>query len=138
MIRAGMKPRILVVEDEEKLRRVMALHLEDAGFEVETAGDMGTALRLAERAGLVVTDIRLPVGNGVAMSDGLDLLAALQRQNARLPVIVMTAYGSVEVAVEAMKRGAADFLTKPFTLDHLLTVVRKALEVQDLREENVR
>jgi DNA-binding NtrC family response regulator len=117
----------------------MALHLEDAGYEVETAGDMSSALRLAERANLVVTDIRLPLGSGAsALADGLDLLAALQRQNARLPVIVMTAYGSVEIAVEAMKRGAADFLTKPFTLDHLLTVVRKALEVQDLREENVR
>jgi DNA-binding NtrC family response regulator len=133
-----MKPRILVVEDEEKLRRVMALHLEDAGYEVETAGDVTTALRLAERANLVVTDIRLPAGTGAALADGLDLVAALQRQNARLPVIVMTAYGSVEIAVEAMKRGAADFLTKPFTLDHLVTVVRKALEVQDLREENVR
>ncbi|MGO9242299.1 MAG: sigma-54-dependent transcriptional regulator [Bryobacteraceae bacterium] len=133
-----MKPRILVVEDEEKLRRVMALHLEDAGYEVDTAGDVSTALRLAERASLVVTDIRLPAGPGTALADGLDLLAILQRQNARLPVIVMTAYGSVEIAVEAMKRGAADFLTKPFTLDHLVTVVRKALEVQDLREENVR
>jgi DNA-binding NtrC family response regulator len=133
-----MKPRILVVEDEEKLRRVMALHLEDAGYEVETAGDVTTALRLADRANLVVTDIRLPAASGAALADGLDLLAALQRQNARLPVIVMTAYGSVEIAVEAMKRGAADFLTKPFTLDHLVTVVRKALEVQDLREENVR
>jgi len=133
-----MKPRILVVEDEEKLRRVMALHLEDAGLEVDTAGDVSTALRLAERANVVVTDIRLPLGTGTALADGLDLLAAIQRQNARLPVIVMTAYGSVEIAVEAMKRGAADFLTKPFTLDHLLTVVRKALEVQDLREENVR
>ena len=138
MIRASMKPRILVVEDEEKLRRVMALHLEDAGYEVETAGDVMTALRLADRANLVVTDIRLPAASGAALADGLDLLAALQRQNARLPVIVMTAYGSVEIAVEAMKRGAADFLTKPFTLDHLVTVVRKALEVQDLREENVR
>jgi DNA-binding NtrC family response regulator len=133
-----MKPRILVVEDEEKLRRVMALHLEDAGYEVETAGDVTTALRLADRANLVVTDIRLPAASGTALADGLDLLAALQRQNAQLPVIVMTAYGSVEIAVEAMKRGAADFLTKPFTLDHLVTVVRKALEVQDLREENVR
>ena len=133
-----MKPRILVVEDEEKLRRVMALHLEDAGYEVETAGDVMTALRLADRANLVVTDIRLPAASGAALADGLDLLAALQRQNARLPVIVMTAYGSVEIAVEAMKRGAADFLTKPFTLEHLVTVVRKALEVQDLREENVR
>ena len=138
MIRASMEPRILVVEDEEKLRRVIVLHLEDAGYEVESAGDISTALRLAERASLILTDIRLPAGGVTPLLDGLDLLAAIQRQNARIPVIVMTAYGSVEIAVEAMKRGAAEFLTKPFTLDHLLTVVRKALEVQTLREENVR
>jgi len=133
-----MEPRILVVEDEEKLRRVIELHLEDAGYEVETAGDISTALRLAERANLILTDIRLPAGGITPLVSGLDLLAAIQRQNARVPVIVMTAYGSVEVAVDAMKRGAAEFLTKPFSLDHLLTVVRKALEVQTLREENVR
>ena len=133
-----MKPRILVVEDEEKLRRVIELHLEDAGYEVETAGDISTALRLAERANLILTDIRLPAGGITPLVSGLDLVAAIQRQNARVPVIVMTAYGSVEIAVEAMKRGAAEFLTKPFTLDHLQTVVRKALEVQTLREENVR
>ena len=138
MIRASMQPRILVVEDEEKLRRVIELHLEDAGYEVECAGDISTALRLAERANLILTDIRLPAGGVTPLISGLDLLAAIQRQNARIPVIVMTAYGSVEVAVEAMKRGAAEFLTKPFSLDHLLTVVRKALEVQTLREENVR
>jgi DNA-binding NtrC family response regulator len=135
---ADMRSRILVVEDEEKLRRVIALHLEDAGYEVSVAGDLAMALRLAERADLVLTDIRLPAGGASNVTDGLGLLAALQRQNARLPVIVMTAYGSVEIAVEAMKQGAADFLTKPFSLDHLLTVVRKALEVQSLREENVR
>jgi DNA-binding NtrC family response regulator len=133
-----MESRILVVEDEEKLRRVIALHLEDAGYEVETAGDISTALRLAERADLILTDIRLPPGGITPLVNGLDLLGAIQRQNARVPVIVMTAYGSVELAVEAMKRGAAEFLTKPFSLDHLLTVVRKALEVQTLREENVR
>jgi DNA-binding NtrC family response regulator len=133
-----MKPRILVVEDEEKLRRVIALHLEDAGYEVEVAGDLAAGLRMADHASLILTDIRLPTGGAVPMADGLDLLASIQRQNSRTPVIVMTAYGSVEIAVEAMKRGAADFLTKPFSLDHLLTIVRKALEVQTLREENVR
>lgn len=135
---ASMEQRILVVEDEEKLRRVIELHLQDAGYEVETAGDISTALRMAERASLILTDIRLPAGGITPLVSGLDLLGAIQRQNARTPVIVMTAYSSVEIAVEAMKRGAAEFLTKPFSLDHLLTVVRKALEVQTLREENVR
>jgi len=133
-----MESRILVVEDEEKLRRVIELHLEDAGYEVETAGDISTALRLVDHADLILTDIRLPAGGITPLVNGLDLLGAIQRQNARVPVIVMTAYGSVEIAVEAMKRGAAEFLTKPFSLDHMLTVVRKALEVQTLRDENVR
>jgi len=127
-----MKTRVLIVEDEEKLKRVLSLQLESAGYEVETAGSAEDALKLADRAGLVLTDLRLP---GM---DGLTLLESIQRQNARLPVIVMTAFGTVEIAVEAMKKGAADFLPKPFSLDHLMAVVRKALEVQTLRDENVR
>jgi DNA-binding NtrC family response regulator len=127
-----VKQRILVVEDEEKLRRVVGLQLESAGFEVELAGSAEAALRLAERADLVLTDLRLPA------MDGMGLLEAVRRQNSRIPVVVMTAYGTVEVAVEAMKKGAADFLPKPFSLDHLMAVVQKALEVRSLREENVR
>jgi DNA-binding NtrC family response regulator len=129
-----MKPRIriLVVEDEEKLRRVLSLHLESEGYDVDATSTAEEALKYAERAQLVLTDLRLP---GM---DGLDLLTLIQRQNSRLPVVVMTAYGSVELAVDAIKRGAADFLPKPFSLDHLSTVVRKALEVQSLREENTR
>jgi DNA-binding NtrC family response regulator len=126
------RTRILVVEDEEKLRRVLALHLEGQGYDVDAASTAEEALKIAERAQLVLTDLRLP---GM---DGLDLLALIQRQNSRLPVIAMTAYGSVELAVDAIKRGAADFLPKPFSLDHLSTVIRKALEVQSLREENTR
>lgn len=123
MIRAGMTPRILVVEDEDKLRRVVTLQLEGEGFEVEAVRTAEEGLKLAERVSLVLTDLRLP-GMG-----GLELLGQLQAQNPRLPVIVMTAFGSVEIAVEAMKKGAIDFLPKPFSLDHLTTVVRKGLEV---------
>lgn len=127
-----MSARILIVEDEEKLRRVLAIQLESNGYEVECAGSAEDAVRMSERARLVLTDLRLP---GM---DGMELLERLRRQNERLPVIVMTAFGSVEIAVEAMKKGAADFLPKPFSMDHLMTVVRKALEVQTLREENLR
>jgi DNA-binding NtrC family response regulator len=70
--------------------------------------------------------------------DGLELISALRRQNPRTPVVMITAFGSVETAVEAMKSGASDFVTKPFSLDHLLTVVNKALEVRALREENTK
>ncbi len=126
----GHPQRVLIVEDEEKLRRVLQLQLQSSGFEVEQAGTAEDALRVADRADVVVTDLRLP---GM---DGLSLLGALRRQNSATPVIVMTAFGSVETAVEAMKAGAADFVTKPFSLDHLLTVVQKALEVRTLRAEN--
>ena len=127
-----MTRRILVVEDEVKLARVISLHLEGSGYQVDTASSAEEALRLADRADLVLSDLRLP---GM---DGIDLLGVLHRQNARLPVVVMTAFGTVENAVEAMKRGAADFLLKPFSLDHLTTIVQKTLEVESLREENIR
>ncbi len=132
IIKAGMQPRVLIVEDEEKLRRVLSLHLESKGFEPVPVATAEEALRLAPQAQLVLTDLRLP---GM---DGIELLESLQRLNARLPVVVMTAFSSVETAVEAMKKGAADFLPKPFSLDHLDAVVGKALEVQQLREENTR
>ncbi len=125
-----MKPRILVVDDEEKLRRVIELQLSAAGFEVDKAASAEEALKLVERADLVVTDLKLP---GM---DGLELLAAIRRQNMHAPVILMTAFGTIEVAVEAMKAGAVDFLLKPFSLDHLMAVVHKALEVRALRDEN--
>jgi two-component system response regulator AtoC len=125
-----MKPTVLVVDDEEKLRRVVELQLKTAGFEVEQAGSAEDALKLADRADVILTDLRLP---GIS---GLELLANLRRQDSHTPVIVMTAFGSIETAVEAMKAGAVDFLPKPFSLDHLMTVVNKALELRTLRDEN--
>ncbi len=125
-----MKHRILVVEDEEKLGRVIELHLGASGYEVERTTSAEEAVKLADRASLVLTDLRLP---GM---DGMDLLSMLRRQDAGRPVIVMTAYGTVERAVEAMKAGAFDFLLKPFSLDHLAAVIGKALELRALREEN--
>src|SRR5258705_10556929 len=68
--------------------------------------------------------------------NGLQLLSLIRRQNAHAPVVVMTAFGTIENAVEAMKSGATDFLLKPFSLDHLTAVVSKALEVRALRDEN--
>jgi len=125
-----MKKRILIVEDEEKLRRVLELQLMTAGFDVDKAPNAEEGLKLVDRASLVLSDLRLP------RMDGLEFVKQVRSQNAQVPVIMMTAYGSVETAVEAMKSGATDFLLKPFSLDHLLQVVSKALEVRDLREEN--
>ena len=127
-----MKHRVLIVEDEEKLRRVIELDLMSAGYEVDKAASAEDALRRVESVDLVLTDLRLP---GI---DGLELLGRIRAQNARTPVIVMTAFGTVEGAVEAMKAGAVDFLLKPFSLDHLRTVLAKAFEVRALRDENMK
>ncbi len=125
-----MKTRILIVEDEDKLRRVLELQLRSADFEVELAGSAEDALKIVDRADLVITDLRLP---GMT---GLDLLSTIRRQNTRTPIIVMTAFGTIETAVEAMKMGAFDFLLKPFSLDHLTTIINKALDVRALQDEN--
>lgn len=124
--------RILVVEDEDKLRRVIQLHLESAGFEVDGASTAEQALPLATVADVVITDLRLP-----GMS-GLEFIQQLQSRGIQVGVIVMTAHGSVDIAVEAMKLGAADFIEKPFSLDQLTTVVEKVVAVQSLRAENQR
>src|SRR5215470_2860727 len=125
-----MRKRILVVDDEEKLRRVIELHLISAGFDVDKARSAEEALKLVDRADMVITDLKLPA------MDGIELLSLIRRQNAHAPVVVMTAFGTIEKAVEAMKSGATDFLLKPFSLDHLTAVVQKALEVRALRDEN--
>lgn len=124
--------RILIVEDEDKLRRVIELQLQSAGFETDGAASAEQAMPLVQLADLILTDLRLP---GM---DGLQFLQQLQARGVQAGMIVMTAHGSIETAVEAMKRGALDFLQKPFSLDHLTTVVSKAMDVQSLRAENQR
>ncbi len=124
--------RILVVEDEDKLRRVVQLQLETAGFDVDGAPTAEQGLPLATVANLIITDLRLP---GM---DGLQFIQQLQARGIQTAVIVITAHGSVEAAVEAMKLGATDFLQKPFSLEHLTTVVQKVMAVQSLRAENLR
>ena len=127
-----MKQRILVVEDEDKLRRVIALHLAAEGWEVDEASSAEHALPKAASAAFILTDLKLP---GLS---GIDLLRGLRERNARAPVVLMTAFGTIENAVEAMKEGATDFLLKPFSLDQLSAVLNKAREVQALRDENTR
>jgi len=124
------KATILVIEDEEKQRRVVGLHLASADYDVKGAGTAEEGWKLAGDVDLILTDLKLP---GM---DGLALLEKLKAQNSHTPVVVMSAFSTVENAVEAMKRGAVDFLPKPFSLDHLSVVVEKALEVSKLRDEN--
>ena len=126
------KAAILIVEDEAKMRRLLELRLGEEGFLVHSAPDAEAGLQLLvrEKPDLVVTDLRLP-----GMS-GLEFLQAVKRANAALPVVVMTAYGTVESAVEAMKVGASNYVTKPFSFDELVLVIRKELDSHRLREEN--
>jgi DNA-binding NtrC family response regulator len=125
-------PTILIVEDEPKMLRLLELNLGEEGYSIRTAQDAEAGLNTLrrEKVDLVVTDLRLP-GMG-----GLEFLQAVKRVDARIPVIVMTAYGTVETAVEAMKAGASDYVLKPFSLEEMKLIVRKELDVHDLREEN--
>jgi DNA-binding NtrC family response regulator len=125
-------PTILIVEDEAKMRRLLELNLGEDGFTTLSAGDAESGLKLlhGNNVDLVVTDLKLPGMNG------LEFLQAVKRQNAALPVVVMTAFGSVETAVDAMKAGASDYVLKPFSLSEMRMVIRKELDVHNLREEN--
>src|SRR5712675_301158 len=125
-------PTILIIEDEAKMRRLLELNLGEDGFKTLSAADAETGLKMlsSESVDLVLTDLKLP-----GMS-GLELLQAVKQQNASLPVVVMTAFGSVETAVDAMKAGATDYVLKPFSLAEMRMVVHKELDVSRLREEN--
>jgi DNA-binding NtrC family response regulator len=127
-----VKRSILVVEDEAKLRRLVELQLADDGFQVQSVPDAEAALQLLnkENFDLLLTDFKLPGMNG------LEFLQAAKRIDAQMPVVIMTAYGSVEAAVDAMKAGASDYVLKPFSLAELVLVIRKELDTHRLREEN--
>jgi DNA-binding NtrC family response regulator len=126
-------PSVLIVEDEAKMRRLLELNLAEQGYTVHTTSDAEAGLNIVrqEKINLVLTDLKLP---GM---DGLEFLQMLKRSDATIPVVVMTAYGTVETAVEAMKAGAADYVLKPFSLEEIQLVVRKELDVHRLREENL-
>ncbi len=126
-------PDILLVEDKQSLRRVLRLTLENAGYSVTEAEDAKAALNeiAAGPHKLVLTDLRMPNGSG------LDVLRAARAADGSIPVIVMTAFGSIDEAVQAMKDGAHDFLQKPVDSNHLLLLVERALEQERLRSENL-
>src|SRR5918912_3128892 len=131
--RVSFMPDILLVEDKESLRRVLRLTLESAGYTVAEAEDARAAAQALAREPfrLVLTDLRMPHGSG------LDVLRASKAADAEVPVVLMTAYGSIDEAVQAMKDGAHDFLQKPVDSNHLLLLVGRALEQARLRTENI-
>ncbi len=124
---------ILVVEDKESMAEMLKETLESEGYKVISARDGMEGVRhlKEDRIDLVLTDLKLP------KKDGIDILKSSKEENQLIPVIVMTAYGSVEIAVAAMKEGAFDFITKPFDTDHLLMLIKRALETQRLLTENI-
>lgn len=123
--------RILVVDDEENLRRVTQLKLQQAGYEAMTASDGRQALEVLARNphDLIITDLKMP-----GMS-GMDLLRRVREDYPEIIVVVVTAFGTIESAVEAMKLGAHDYIIKPVNADALRLVVSRALEHHRLREE---
>lgn len=124
--------QVLVVDDEESLRHMLQLMLRKEGYDVHAACDVKSALSALDQRSfdIIITDLRMPG------STGLDLVDEIVRRRLPATVVVMTAYGSREVAIEAMKRGAYDYLSKPFTADELVLLLRKAEERQRLASEN--
>ncbi|HUX11923.1 MAG TPA: sigma-54 dependent transcriptional regulator [Spirochaetia bacterium] len=124
--------QILLVDDEKNMRTVLALLFEREGYSVRSAST-GEDAMYALRAGifdLVITDLKMPV------MDGMSLLEAVHAEGIETPIVVITAFGTIEKAVEAMKKGAVDFVTKPFKNDEILHVVSRALEVDQLKQQN--
>ena len=123
---------VLVIDDDESLRRVVEYNLQEEGYRVLMAADGTSGLQTfrAQPVDLVLSDVRMPE------MDGLELLTRIKAMQPDLPVIMLTAHGTINSAVEAMKLGAFDYLTKPFNREQLKAGVRKALEVAALTTEN--
>ncbi|HET9931015.1 MAG TPA: sigma-54 dependent transcriptional regulator, partial [Polyangiaceae bacterium] len=122
------RKQILVVDDEPNLRRVLTAQLERDGYDVHTAEDGEQALSTLREhhVDLVITDLRMP------KLDGMELLRRVVAMDDELPVVMLTAHGTVDNAVEALKTGAFDYITKPFDQAEVRTIVRKALKTRDL------
>ena len=122
---------VVVIDDEAGVRRTVSMILEDEGYAVSTAsnGREGLAQALEQAADIVLCDVRMPE------MDGLQFIDEYRKEGGDGLVVTMTAYGSVELALEAMKRGAYDYIAKPFSADSILLTLRKAEERENLRRE---
>ena len=123
--------RILIVDDEDQMRNLLVKVLEKSGYQVAASAEGAQALAMLERepADLVVTDVRMP-GMG-----GMEALRAIKELNPDIVVIIMTAFGSIDQAVQAVKDGAYDYINKPFKIEEMLLTIDKALEERRLRHE---
>ncbi|RBI85071.1 sigma-54-dependent Fis family transcriptional regulator [Rhodosalinus halophilus] len=125
---------ILIVDDERDIRELIGDILEDEGFSVRLAGNSEEAMAAinAEPPGLLILDIWLKDSR----MDGIDILKTVKRDNPDVPVVIISGHGNIEIAVAAIKQGAYDFIEKPFNIDQLLVVIRRAMETSRLRREN--
>lgn len=129
-----MSAQILVVDDEESIRKLLMTRFEREGWTVEGAEDGRKALEVAarEKPMVVVTDLKMP---GL---DGFQLMDALRAAGIDCPVVVVTGHGEKECAIDAIHRGAFDYLEKPFDMGAIAAVVRRAVEREELRRSNIR
>ena len=123
--------KILVVDDDPDIRTIVKDRLQRTGYQVITAEDGEEALKIIaqEEPDAVILDLQMPRMNGMEVIKRL-------KDNSCPPIIVITAYGTIEKAVSAMKEGAFDFITKPFSPDHLDVVIKKAIEHRGLKRDN--
>ncbi|MCC6545097.1 MAG: sigma-54-dependent Fis family transcriptional regulator [Nitrospirae bacterium] len=128
----NMHETILLVDDDEDIRTIIKDRLEKLGYHVMTAGNGQEALKSIDshEPDIVILDLQMPI------MDGMEVIKRL-KDNPQLPIIVLTAFGTIENAVAAMKAGAFDFVTKPFSPDHLDIVIKKALDYRALRRNNL-
>ncbi|WP_341861408.1 sigma-54 dependent transcriptional regulator [Gymnodinialimonas sp. 57CJ19] len=126
---------ILVVDDERDIRELICDILQDEGFSTRMAGNSDEAMAELNKAepGLMILDIWLKDSN----MDGIDILGHVKRDNPEVPVVIISGHGNVEIAVAAIKQGAYDFIEKPFNIDQLMVVIKRAMETSRLRRENV-
>lgn len=127
-------PRVLVVDDEKVIREILADFLSMEGFSVRTAEDGSAALVELSRAqyDLVLSDLKMP------NMGGLELLAAIAKHTPNVITVIMTGFGTVETAIDAMKRGAYDYILKPFKVEEVVHTIRRGLEKRKLQAENLR
>jgi two-component system nitrogen regulation response regulator NtrX len=125
---------ILIVDDERDIRELISDILRDEGYTTQLAGTSDEAMAAigAEPPALLILDIWLKDSN----MDGIDILTRVKRDNPDVPVVIISGHGNIEIAVAAIKQGAYDFIEKPFNIDQLLVVIRRAMEASRLRREN--
>jgi two-component system nitrogen regulation response regulator NtrX len=125
---------ILIIDDERDIRELVSDILKDEGYETRTAANSEACMAEIEKSqpGLMILDIWL---KDSAM-DGIDILVKVKRERPEIPIVIISGHGNIEIAVAAIKQGAYDFIEKPFNIDQLLVVIRRAMEASKLRREN--